>query len=241
LLHGGACDGRVWARQLEDLSAEFSVVAWDAPGCGGSSDPPETFRMADYADCLADFIKTLGLRRPYVLGHSLGGGLALELYGRHPRIPQALILAGAYAGWAGSLPHGEVERRLQIALETARRGPGRIGSGPGSVLPTDSVRPVPSTEPEAIMSELHPAGTRVMAAAFADADLRYVLPLIDVPTLLVHGETDERAPLEVAEDLHAGIRGSELVVLPGVGHESYQEAPGLFSVEVRRFLRSIQG
>jgi pimeloyl-ACP methyl ester carboxylesterase len=53
LLHGGACDGQVWARQLEDLSAEFSVVARDAPGCGGSSDPPATFRMADYADCLA--------------------------------------------------------------------------------------------------------------------------------------------------------------------------------------------
>jgi pimeloyl-ACP methyl ester carboxylesterase len=226
---------------LKDLSAEFSVVAWDAPGCGGSSDPPETFRTADYADCLVEFIKALGLGRPYVLGHSFGGGLALELYGRHPRIPQALILAGAYAGWAGSLPAAEVERRLQAALETARRRPGRIDSGPVSVLPTDSVCAAPSTEPEGIVSGLHPVGTRVMAAAFADADLRYVLPLINVPTLLLHGEADERAPRQVADDLHRGIRGSDLVVLPGVGHESYQEAPGSFNVEVRRFLRSIQG
>jgi len=58
---------------LEDLSAEFSVVAWDAPGCGGSSDPPEGFRMADYADCLAEFIEDLGLDRLHVLGHSFGG------------------------------------------------------------------------------------------------------------------------------------------------------------------------
>jgi len=76
-----------------------------------------------------------------------------------------------------------------------------------------------------------------MAAAFADADLRYVLPLIDVPTLLLHGEADERAPLAVAEDLHTGIRGSQLVVLPRVGHESYLEAPQRFNFEVLRFLR----
>lgn len=233
LLHGGACDGRVWARQLEDLSAEFSVVAWDAPGCGGSSDPPEGFRMADYADCLAEFIEALGLDRLHVLGHSFGGGLALALYGRHPRIPQTLILAGAYAGWAGSLPAAEVCRRLQAA----RGVPGPADSGPVPVPPTDSVQATASPDPEAIMPDLHPVGTRVMAAAFADADLRYVLPLIDVPTLLLHGEADERAPLAVAEDLHTGIRGSQLVVLPRVGHESYLEAPQRFNFEVLRFLR----
>ena len=90
------------------------------------------------------------------------------------------------------------------------------------------------------MSELHPVGTRVMAAAFVEADLRYVLPLIDVPTLLLHGEADDAAPLTVAEDLHAGLRGHSWLSCPGVGHESYQETPGLFNVEVRRFLRSIQ-
>lgn len=46
LLHGGMSDGRQWRRQLEGLSDEFTVVAWDAPGCGASSDPPETFRRA---------------------------------------------------------------------------------------------------------------------------------------------------------------------------------------------------
>lgn len=219
LLHGGACDGRVWARQLRDLSSEFSVVAWDAPGCGGSSDPPEAFRLADYADCLAGFIGALGLRRPHVLGHSFGGGLALELFGRHPQLPRTLVLAGAYAGWAGSLPPGEVQRRLRAALALAEQGPGPTGAVPG----------------------LHPIGTRVMAAAFAAADLRPVLPLIDVPTLLLHGEADERAPREVAAALHAGIPGSELIVLPGAGHESHQEAPELFNTAVRRFLSSIRG
>src|SRR5665647_641960 len=49
LLHGILGDRRVWRRQLDDLSDEFAVVAWDAPGCGRSSDPPETFRLPQYA------------------------------------------------------------------------------------------------------------------------------------------------------------------------------------------------
>src|SRR5262245_10277570 len=64
LLHGGVSDHREWRRQLDALSDEFTVVAWDAPGCGQSSDPPESLRLPDYADCLAGFTVALGLERP---------------------------------------------------------------------------------------------------------------------------------------------------------------------------------
>lgn len=97
LLHGAVSDGRVWRVQLEELSDEFTVVAWDAPGCGRSSDPPEGFRLPDYADCLASFMGALGLGPSHVLGHSWGSGLALELYRRHPSVPATLVLVGAYA------------------------------------------------------------------------------------------------------------------------------------------------
>lgn len=74
LLHGGfGFDSRAWHPQFEDSTDEFTVVAWDAPGCGSSEDPPVSFRMADYADCLAEFLKVLGLRRPHVIGVSFGG------------------------------------------------------------------------------------------------------------------------------------------------------------------------
>jgi pimeloyl-ACP methyl ester carboxylesterase len=53
LLHGYVADGQTtWQRQLDELCDEFTVVAWDAPGAGGSSDPPEGFGMVGYADCL---------------------------------------------------------------------------------------------------------------------------------------------------------------------------------------------
>ena len=119
LLHGGASDHREWRRQRDALCDEFTVVAWDAPGCGQSSDPPESFRLPDYADCLAGFIAALDLERPHVFGLSFGGGLALELYRRHPALPRSLILASAYAGWAGSLPAGVVEQRLRQVLSKA--------------------------------------------------------------------------------------------------------------------------
>jgi pimeloyl-ACP methyl ester carboxylesterase len=110
LLHGGVSDRREWRQQLEGLSDEFAVVAWDAPGCGRSSDPPDDFLMPDYADCLAGFIAALGLVRPHVVGLSFGGTLALELYRRHPNVPRTLVLASAYTGWAGSLPQRKSPR-----------------------------------------------------------------------------------------------------------------------------------
>lgn len=74
LLHGWPMDGREWRRQVEGLSDEFTVVAWDAPGAGRSTDPPETFRLPDWADCLAAFIEALGLEGCHVGGLSWGGG-----------------------------------------------------------------------------------------------------------------------------------------------------------------------
>jgi len=239
LLHGGLSDSREWRRQLEGLADEFTVLAWDAPGCGGSSDPPESFRLPDYADCLAGLIHALGLGRPHVGGLSWGGGLALELYRRHPRLPRSLVLASAYAGWAGSLPPEVVAERVKRALGEAELPPEQWVGGYLPGLFTDSAPVEVVEEARAMMLDVRPAGMRPMAQAFAEADLREVLPRIQVPTLLLYGDADQRSPLEgVAHDLHAKIPGSRLVVLPGVGHQCDMEAPDRFNAEVRSFLQS---
>ena len=241
LLHGGLSDSREWRRQLEGLADEFTVLAWDAPGCGESSDPPATFRLPDYADCLAGFIQALDLGRPHVGGLSWGGGLALELYRRHPQVPRSLVLASAYAGWAGSLPPEVVAERLERALSEAELPPEQWVRGYLPGLFTGSAPAVVVEEALAMMLEARPAGMRPMVQGLAEADLRDVLPRIRVPTLLLYGDADRRSPLEVvASDLHAKIPGSRLVVLPGVGHQSDMEAPGRFNAELRGFLRSVQ-
>ena len=240
LLHGGLADGREWRRQLEGFADQFTVVAWDAPGCGGSSDPPETWRLPDYADCLAGLIQALELGRPHVGGLSWGGGLALELYRRHPQVPRSLVLASAYAGWAGSLAPEVVQERLERALQEAELPPRQWVPGWLPGLFTEHAPAEVVEEALAMMLEVRPAGMRPMLRGFAEADLREVLPRIRVPTLLLHGQADRRAPpVVVARDLHARIPGARLVVLPGAGHQCDMEAPERFNAEVRSFLRSV--
>lgn len=240
LLHGWPLDSREWRRQMDGLADEFTVVAWDAPGAGRSSDPPETFRLAEWADCLAEFIAALGLGRPHVAGLSWGGGLALELYRRHPTIPRTLILVSAYAGWGGSLPAEVVEERLQLYLRNSELPPHEWVPAVVRTLLTDRATGNMVDELTSILSEFHPAAMRVAERAFAEADLRDVLPHIDVPTLLLYGDEDVRAPKYVWEPLHSSIPGSKLVVIPGVGHMIDIEAAERFDSEVRAFLPAVQ-
>lgn len=195
--------------------------------------------MADYAAALAGLIDALALGPSHLLGHSWGSTVALELYRKRPQLVASLILAGGYAGWAGSLDPDEVARRLAFGLEVANRLPG--GFDPPSMRGLFSeAMPVDRREElMSIMSEIRPAGTRTMAHALAEADLRDMLATVEVPTLLLYGDADERSPLPVAEALHAAIPTSRLVVLPGLGHEAYLESSSTFDAEVRTFLQSI--
>ena len=237
LLHGYAGDGRTtWRPQLDELSNEFTVVAWDSPGAGQSSDPPEAFGMAGYADCLAGFVDALGLAEPHVAGLSSGGALALEFYRRHPAIPKSLVLASAYAGWAGSLPPDVTEQRMRQALLLSDLSPEEFV---GALLPTMFSPGTPAEYVDAFgaaMQSVSPAWIPGHGSCGGRGPAR-ALPLIAVPTLLVYGDNDVRAPLTVAERLHAEIAGSTLVVLPGAGHVCNIEAASEFNRTVRTFLR----
>jgi pimeloyl-ACP methyl ester carboxylesterase len=236
LLHGGVSDNREWRRQLEALADEYTVVAWDAPGNGRSDDPPPSFRMPDYADCLARVIAALGLDRPHVVGLSFGATLALELYRRHPHIPRSLVLLGGYAGWAGSLPTEVVAERLAGVERDLAQSPETLAR---TFLPTLLTEGAPAELAEelmAILVDLHPAGALAQAHAMAEADLRDVLPRIGVPALLLYGEQDVRSPRAVAEDLAAQIPGSELVFIPNAGHMLNMVAADRVNAELRRFL-----
>jgi pimeloyl-ACP methyl ester carboxylesterase len=237
LLHGYVGDGpTTWRPQVEELCDEFTVVVWDAPGAGGSSDPPESFGIAGYADCLARFVDKLHLGRPHVAGLSFGGILALKFCHRHPNIPMTLVLVSTYSGWRGSLAPEVAEQRLQQALTLADLSPDKFVE---TLLPTMFSKNTPRESVDRFRTSLlkfHPAGFRAMARASAE-DLRKVLTHINIPTLLICGDADVRAPLGVAEELSKSIPESTLLVLPDAGHICNIEAPEEFNSAVRSFLR----
>jgi pimeloyl-ACP methyl ester carboxylesterase len=236
LLHGFVGDSREWEAQLADLSSDFTVIAWDAPGAGQSSDPPPHYRMPDYADRLADLLEALDLGAVHLVGLSFGGSLALEFYRRHPSRVRTLILTSAYAGWTGSLSTDVVADRLRLSLRLADEP---IEEFVAAMLPT--LFP-PSTPAEvldgygAIVAGLHPEGFRTMVHALAEADLRETLPTVAVPTLLVYGDADVRSPRPVADAIHAAIPGSRLVILPGIGHMINVQAAPQLNRAIRAFL-----
>jgi pimeloyl-ACP methyl ester carboxylesterase len=242
LLHGYVGDGlTTWRPQVRALSDRFTVVVWDAPGAGGSADPPERLGMAGYADLLAGFVASLGLERPHVAGLSFGGALAIELARRHPGVPRSLVLASAYAGWGGSLSAEVREHRLHQALRLAEAGPDEFTAAllPTMFSPGTAQRTVDEFG-TSLRAAFHPIGFRAMARASAE-DLRDALPHVGVPTLLLCGDQDERAPLPVARHLHAAISGSHLVVLRGAGHLCNIEAADAFNAAVGDFLEGKHG
>jgi pimeloyl-ACP methyl ester carboxylesterase len=234
LLHGFSIDSRMWRPQLEALQGQFTVFAWDAPGAGRSSDPPDPYALADWADCLAACLSSAGLERAHIAGLSWGGILAQEFYRRHSPFVESLILADTYAGWEGSLPHPIPEERLAACLRDASLPPEDFVS---KYLPSMFSR---SPDPEAlqelagIMRDVHPAGFRLMAKASA-VDTRVILPTISVPTLLLWGESDARSPIAVAHAMLQEIAGSRLAVIPRAGHVSNLENPVAFNKEIRNF------
>lgn len=240
LLHGGVSDSRYWEREIDAFSNAYKVVAWDAPGCGQSDDPPENFSMSDYAEVLGEFLSKLGIYEAHVLGISFGGGLAISFFNRHPEIPTTLMLISAYAGWAGSLPAEEVERRLEKGRKQSLMDPEEVAEmWIPSLFSSTPTEEMIQNEKE-LISDFHPLGSQIMLEAFAKADLRDVLPEIDVPTLLLYGEEDVRSPLEVAQELKSNIHTSKLVVLPGVGHLINKETPELFDRHVLEFLEELE-
>jgi pimeloyl-ACP methyl ester carboxylesterase len=240
LLHGAfGFDSRSWQPQIDALAGRFDVVAWDAPGCGQSDEPPEPCTLDEFGDLLAEFVTALGLPRPHLVGLSFGGALALAVYGRHPELPASLVLADAYAGWAGSLPAEEVRRRLDQATSDAALPVDVWVSGYLDGMLGDTATPVVRERVRELMTSVRREVHLTMLRAMADADLRGVLPRVAVPTLVLHGERDARAPLPVAHQLHEGIPGSRLVVLPGVGHVSNLEAADAFNREVGTFLDAL--
>jgi pimeloyl-ACP methyl ester carboxylesterase len=239
-LHGFFGDHRVWRRQRE-LADQYTFVAWDAPGCGASSMPPDSLRMPGYADLLAEFIARLDLDQPHLVGNSFGGTLALQLASRHPEVARSVVGIDTYAGWSGSFNPAIVAQRLGASLPDLELPPEEVAAKwiKGFVTPA-APEPI-QDELRSIIAAFKPEGMRPMIRALAEADLRKELAELHLPTLLIWGAQDVRSPITVAEDLHARLEDSRLVVFEGAGHLAQVEAAERLNAELRSFFSSVDG
>lgn len=235
-VHGGEQDSRTWTPQFEGLSDEFTVIAWDEPGAGGSDDVPDGFGLADYADCLAGMIRGLGIWPTPVVGLSWGTTVILELYRRHPDAVRAMVLADGYAGWRGSLGAQEADSRLagvQVALAAPDDQFDPTLPGLFAGAPPERFVPLLDT----MTADVRRRSLLTALTAMTQADLTAVLPTIAVPTQLIWGELDVRSPLAVAHEFERQIPGAALELIPACGHVSNLQAPQAFNEIVRGFLQ----
>jgi len=240
LAHGFVGDARsTWGSQIDALSDEFTVIAWDAPGAGGSTDPPEDFGMDAFADCLAGLLRALRIERANLVGLSFGAALVLAAFHRHRGLASSLTLVSGYAGWLGSLGSEAADERLARSLDASRLMPDQfVAAMAPSMFSSSAEGHLVASFLDSVRA-FRPSGFRAMARA-SYPDQSHVLAEVDIPALLLFADHDVRAPVSIGEAMHRAVPGSELVVLTGPGHISTVEAPDAVTRELRRFLRSVE-
>jgi pimeloyl-ACP methyl ester carboxylesterase len=226
LLHGIGSNSRSWRRQLESLSKTFKVIAWDAPGYGRSDDPPSEIKpsMRYYADQVRGLLDWLGLKRVFLLGHSTGGGVALEFCRVYPQYLDRLIIADARHTGSTSVLDERLRliRTLSPAQLAEQRAPKLLSANASPEL----LREVIST-----MSEVRRPGYEFAAIALAGSDAKDLIHNFPVPTMLIWGADDQITP--VWDELPPKV---ELKIIPNAGHLCYIEQPEHFNELVRSFL-----
>jgi pimeloyl-ACP methyl ester carboxylesterase len=237
LLHGLGSSSWSWRHQLADLAPDYHVVAWDAPGYGHSIDPDEGWSVGDYAEALAGFVAELELGDVHLVGHSMGGVIALAFCREHQDVLSSLVLADSYCG-GGSRPTSDssrVERRIEDFRTHSReqfarlRVPSLLGPEVSEALVEEAVR---------IMSEVRSPAYEIANLALLAADVRDVLAEVRVFTSVVCGEHDSVTPVDESRRLAEGIPGAVLSILPGAGHLTNQEQPERFNTLLRSHLQS---
>jgi 3-oxoadipate enol-lactonase len=218
LLHPLAQAGEFWRPLVDELSADFRVLAPDARGHGDSVWDGEPFTVEDMAADVAQLIEHVG-GPAAVLGMSMGGCAAIALAVRRPELVSGLVLADTTADYGPGKEEAWAERAdnavskprdKQLGFQHDRWfSPGFLEANPDEVNRVSQIF-------LATDSHAHAAASRALGAY----DDQSHLDQITVPTLVLVGDEDYATPPAMAEALHTGIPGSELEVLPETRHLS---------------------
>ncbi len=221
-------DRSFWRPQVEALAGDYEVLALDLVR------PAAEVSMAGFADDVAAAIERRGYARAHVVGLSMGGVVALELVRRHRSLVRSLTLANSWA----YQPEGP-GRWAWVSEQLATLGlPGfsRM-SLPGLFAPTTDRAIVEAAI--AVESSKDPAMYEACWREMLRADLRPMLPSIDVPMLLIGGARDQVTPSDpLLTMIEAAVACARRIELPRAAHFSNLDCPEEFTAALRAHLRS---
>ena len=245
LIHGAGDSAAVWEGQLAALADQHRLLALDLPGHGARLTEPAHADHAANAAEVARALEVAGMEHPVLVGHSMGGAVALT------------YALGSETGGAGSIPQGRLRGLVLVAsgarlrmhptfLEAAReraQAPPRAPLGEPVVPPERCLGP--NARPAVIDWLRTHSGQCTAQAVYADFRANNAFDVMDrlgeilVPTLVVGGAEDSMAPPKFVQFLADGIPNARLVLLPGVGHYPMLEQPEPFNHALADFLAAL--
>ncbi|HEX9101601.1 MAG TPA: alpha/beta fold hydrolase [Polyangia bacterium] len=250
LIHGiGDCSD-TWRELIPVLARDYQVIAPDLLGHGRSAKPRADYSVAGYANAMRDLLAVLDVERATVVGHSLGGGVAMQVAYQYPERCERLVLVST--GGIGREVHPILRAAsspvAELVLPLLRFGAGRVlGRGVVralSLLESDlgrdhaHFRRVFDALPDAVSQRAFVRTLRAVVDAHGQVvtglDRCYLSP--ELPTLLLWGTRDAIVPFAHAERARAAMDGSRLEVFEGAGHFPHHADPQRFLDVLRDFL-----
>lgn len=234
-IHGFCDTHHLWDDFIQPFTARFRVLCVDLPGFGKSELVPPPFTLDQVGDRLAGLFQELGLKRPIVVGHSLGGYVALSILEHHPQQLGGIVLFHSTA-FADSEERKLVRDKVAAFVREHGSGPFLETFVPG--LFADKVHPAISA------TRQRTAGTSAEAlVAYAMAmrnrpDRSAVMASTDLPVLLLGGVLDALIPIQDLRKIKLLAPHAELAELPETGHmgmfEAKNEAQAILSSYIAR-------
>jgi len=237
LVHGIGGSSASWAHQFSDFADGQRVIAWDAPGYGGSSPlASEPARVEAYAAALVGWLDTLGIHEASFVGHSLGSMFIAAACRLRPSLVRRAVFLQPVTG-NGRMPAEEREavRQARIRDMLTLGGQGFAEQRGSSILARD-IAPDKAKAAIAVMADVPEKGYLAAWDAMCEGDIFEDLDAVKCPSLVVCGSEDPVSPETTGRNIAAAIPEAGFILLSGVGHYASIEAPDRLRDILKQFL-----
>lgn len=237
--HSLACNLSMWDEQAKLLVAKgYKVLRFDTRGHGASDAPEGAYTLEQMADDLHGLYAALGIRQSHWVGLSMGGMIGEVFALKYPGVFQSMVLADTTSRRP---PNAEQMwgERVKMAREQGMKALVEGTLARWFTEPYRKAQPAVMAKIAGDISNTPVAGFAGCCDAIAKIDVLDRLKEINCPSLVIVGDQDHGTPPEMARQIHANLRGSELLIIPSAAHLSNVEQPEAFNKALLLFLGKV--